>query len=71
VRCYKRPSYKVVKPTQVAPSQLQLQLQHDEPDHAQVTDITYIRTHEGWLYFAAVLGLQSRAVVGWSMGSRM
>jgi len=36
-----------------------------------VTDITYIRTHEGWLYLAAVLDLHSRAVVGWSMGSRM
>jgi len=36
-----------------------------------VTDITYIRTHEGWLYLAAVLDLHSRAVVGWSMGPRM
>ena len=36
-----------------------------------MTDITYIRTHEGWLYLAAVLDLHSRAVVGWSMGPRM
>ena len=53
------------------PNQLQRQFQHDEPDHAWVTDITYIRTHEGWLYLAIVLDLHSRAVVGWSMGSRM
>ena len=71
VRGYKRPRYKVGKPSLVAPNQLQRQFQHDEPDQAWVTDITYIRTHEGWLYLAAVLDLHSRAVVGWSMGSRM
>ena len=36
-----------------------------------VTDITYIRTYEGWLYLAVVLDLFSRQVVGWSMGSRI
>lgn len=34
-----------------------------------VTDITYIRTYEGWLYLAVVLDLFSRQVVGWSMKS--
>ena len=71
VRGYKRPRYKVGKPAQLAPNQLERQFQHDEPDQAWVTDITYIRTHEGWLYLAAVLDLHSRAVVGWSMGSHM
>lgn len=33
-----------------------------------ITDITYIRTHEGWLYLAVGLDLSSRQVVGWSMG---
>ena len=32
-----------------------------------MTDITYIRTYEGWLYLAVVIDLHSRAVVGWSM----
>lgn len=32
-----------------------------------VTDITYIRTAEGWLYLAVVLDLCSRQVIGWSM----
>lgn len=36
-----------------------------------MTDITYIRTHEGWLCLAVVLDLHSSAVVGWSMDSRM
>lgn len=71
VRGYKSPRYKVGKPSLVAPNQLQRQFQHDEPDQAWVTDIAYIRTHEGWLYLAAVLDLHSRVVVDWSMGSRM
>ena len=32
-----------------------------------MTDITYIRTWQGWLYLAAVLDRHSRTVVGWSM----
>lgn len=31
------------------------------------TDITYIRTWQGWLYLAVVLDLYSRKVMGWSM----
>jgi putative transposase len=31
-------------------------------------DMTYIPTHEGWLYLAVVLDLFSRRIVGWSMG---
>ena len=42
-----------------------------EPNTAWVTDITYIRTHEGWLYLSVVLDLFSRQIVGWSMGERM
>jgi putative transposase len=29
-----------------------------------VTDITYIKTHEGWLYLSVVIDLSSRRVVG-------
>lgn len=36
-------------------------------DLSQVTDITYIRTWQGWLYLAVVLDLYSRKVIGWSM----
>ena len=37
------------------------------PNTKWVTDITYIRTAEGWLYLAVVLDLHSRQVIGWSM----
>ena len=43
----------------------------DEADRADVSDITYIWTQEGWLYLAVVIDLFSRKVVGWSMGTRM
>ena len=39
------------------------------PNQAWVTDITYIRTYEGWLFLAVVLDLFSRQVVGWAMRS--
>jgi putative transposase len=41
------------------------------PNQRWVADITYIRTREGWLYLAVILDLFSRAIVGWSMGSRI
>lgn len=36
------------------------------PNQIWVTDITYVKTGEGWLYLAAVLDLWSRRVVGWA-----
>ena len=32
-----------------------------------VADITYIPTHQGWLFLAAVSDCYSRRIVGWSM----
>jgi putative transposase len=39
------------------------------PNEKWVSDITYIRTKEGWLYLAVIIDLFSRKVVGWSMRS--
>lgn len=38
---------------------------------AWVSDITYIRTYEGWIYLCIVLDVFSRSIVGWSMGERI
>ena len=35
------------------------------------SNITYIRTHEGFLYLAVVIDLFSRRVIGWSMQRRI
>jgi putative transposase len=41
------------------------------PNVLWVADITYLRSGEGWLYLAAVQDTYSRAIVGWSMATRM
>ena len=41
------------------------------PNQKWVSDITYIRTDEGWLYLCVIIDLFSRAVIGWHMSSRM
>jgi transposase InsO family protein len=39
-----------------------------QPNQAWMTDITYLRTAEGWLFLAAILDVGSRRVVGWACG---
>ncbi|MCR6687027.1 IS3 family transposase [Pseudoxanthomonas sp.] len=41
------------------------------PNTVWVTDITYIRTYEGWLFLAAVMDLYSRQIVGWATAPTM
>lgn len=42
-----------------------------EPNKVWVSDITYIRTSEGWVYLAVIIDLFNRGVVGWSMGKKI
>ena len=55
----------------VAENVLDRQFDVSEPNRAWVSDITYIRTAQGWLYLAVVLDLFSRKVVGWSTAPSM
>jgi transposase InsO family protein len=50
----------------IAPNVLERDFHADLPNSAWVTDVTYVWTHEGWLYLAAILDLFSRRVVGWA-----
>lgn len=43
----------------------------DGPDRLWFADITYVRTHQGWLYLAVVMDVWSRMIVGWSMSASM
>lgn len=43
----------------------------DAPNKVWVTDITYIRTYEGWLFLASVMDLYSRQIVGWATSPTM
>lgn len=67
----RRPGKHGSKPSIIAANQLDQSFDVAFPNQVWVTDITYIRTHEGWLYLAVVIDLYARKVVGWSMHSRM
>ena len=55
----------------VAPNLLNRQFEVPEPNRVWVSDISYIRTAEGWLYLAVILDLFNRRVVGWSMSNSL
>jgi putative transposase len=55
----------------VAENRLEQRFDTCARDKVWVTDITYLRTHEGWLYLCVVIDLFSRRIVGWSAQSRM
>ena len=42
-----------------------------KPNIVWTSDITYIRTEEGWLYLAAIMDTYSRKVVGWQLDNRI
>jgi len=66
------PSDLGVRPeSSIAPNLLDRQFVATAPNQRWVADFTYIWTNEGWLYFAVVLDLYSRRVVGWSASSQM
>ena len=71
LRGYKAHRFHYHKPAKAAPNRLSQQFSMQMPDEAWVTDITYIRTFQGWLYLAVVLDLFSRKVIGWSMKSTL
>lgn len=65
----RRPRPRGGRVSTVAPNHLDRQFDVAAPNTHWVTDITYIRTHEGWLYLAVVLDLYSRQIVGWATRS--
>ena len=66
----RRPGVYGGKPSVIVDNTLDRQFDVDAPDRVWVTDITYIRTLEGFAYLAAVIDLYARRVVGWSLQSR-
>ena len=55
----------------VAENLLGRDFEPEGPNQRWCADITYIPTHEGWLYLAVVEDLFSRMIVGWSMDQTM
>jgi putative transposase len=66
VRGYRTRRRSVSKPSELVPNVLLRNFDVTRPNKAWVTDITYIRTWQGWLYLAVVMDLFSRLIVGWA-----
>lgn len=68
---YRAPRYAKGAPALLTPNTLQRGFTVQRPNRAWVTDITYVRTWEGWLYLAVVMDLYSRRIIGWSTKSTL
>ena len=55
----------------IVPNVLNREFTVTEPSKAWVSDITYIRVKEGFLYLTTVLDLYDRKIIGWSLSSGM
>jgi putative transposase len=65
---YRTRRWSVGKPSVLIPNLLQRQFTVTRSNKAWVTDITDIRTWQGWLYLAVVMDLFSRKIVCWAVG---
>src|SRR5581483_12382233 len=61
---YRTCHYAAGKPSALIPNLVKRNFDVSRPNAVWVTDITYIRTWEGWLYLAIVMDLFSRKIVG-------
>ncbi|EPE2652581.1 IS3 family transposase [Vibrio fluvialis] len=72
LRGYKRPKVDYSGHELIStPNVLNRQFEVSAPNQWWVSDITYIHTHEGFLFLAVVMDLYARNIVGWSMSERM
>lgn len=55
----------------VSPNVLDRNFNPTSPSKSWVSDITYIRTGEGWLYLTMIMDLYDRKIIGWSMSTTM
>ena len=73
LRAKRRRRYRTTTESQhrlpVAPNLLDRNFSTTTVNQKWVSDITFVPTHEGWLYVSAIMDLYSRQVVGWAMES--
>ena len=55
----------------IVPNRLNRQFNPTHPNQIWVSDITYIKTGEGWLYLCVIIDLFGRKIVGWQTSSRI
>jgi len=55
----------------ISPNLLNQNFSVARPGEVWVSDITYIRTLEGWLYLTIVLDLYDKKIIGWSLSDNL
>ena len=68
IKKYRPKKKSIARLKMIKPNILDQNFKTEDKNKAWVTDITYIKTDEGWLYLSAVLDLFSRKIVGLGMG---
>jgi putative transposase len=63
---YRTCHYSAGRPAVISPDLVKRHFDVIRPNKVWVTDITYVRTWEGWPYLAVVMDLFSRLIVGWA-----
>jgi len=75
IRCKQKRKFKATTHSNhglpVAENLLKQEFSTQWPNQVWVTDITYIPTHEGWLYLAGIKDLHTCEIVGYALGERM
>ncbi|WP_220487106.1 DDE-type integrase/transposase/recombinase [Pseudoalteromonas sp. SR43-2] len=68
---YKHRLIKGGKTSSFTSNLLARQFNPSAPNQTWVSDLTYVRTYEGFLYVATLIDLFSRRIVRWSMDKNM
>lgn len=55
----------------IVPNLLNKNFKVENPNIIWVTDISYVRTHKGWLYLVTVKDICTKEIVGWSTADNM
>ena len=75
LRAKRRRKFKVTTDSRhnypVAPNLLDQEFTASRPGEVWVSDITYCKTRNGWLYLTVIIDLYDRKVIGWSMSRRL
>lgn len=62
---------KVDETARIAPNHLAEACEPNAPGQQLVSDITYLRTKQGWLYLSIIVDLFSRAIVSWDLSDSL
>jgi putative transposase len=73
--CVYRKKYRAVTSSNhdlpISPNVLDRQFEHKELSKAWVSDITYLRSCDRWVYLTTVMDLADRQIIGWSLSTDM